>query len=132
MNNIAVQAEDIGKLYRLGENSAYNTIRDAFSAAASGTLRRILSREQTHAPANQEGLWALKDVSFDVKVGDIVGLIGGTEQVRARFLRFSRASRNRPGAGRKSEGELVHYWKSEPDFTRNLQVEKTFFCPAQF
>ncbi|MCU0633190.1 MAG: ABC transporter ATP-binding protein, partial [Methanolinea sp.] len=67
----AIRVSHLGKQYRLGgPQEQYLTFRDAIV----NTLKSPLKTFQPAKP--DEVFWALKDVSFEVEQGDVVGIIG--------------------------------------------------------
>ncbi|MFH4175885.1 hypothetical protein WAJ79_23350, partial [Acinetobacter baumannii] len=65
-----IRVENLSKQYRIGtRGQAYRTLRDALTGFARAPLERL--RRNGHA--NSETIWALKDVSFEVYPGEVVG-----------------------------------------------------------
>jgi lipopolysaccharide transport system ATP-binding protein len=78
MSDVAIRAEGLSKRYRIGGPRApYKTIRETMINAAATPLRRaraVLRGES--ATESKDTIWALKDVSFEVKHGEVLGIIG--------------------------------------------------------
>lgn len=70
MTETAVRANGLGKKYRLGTGPAYGRLTESVFEALRAPFR------QSGRPEGTDGFWALRDVSFEIKRGEVVGIIG--------------------------------------------------------
>ncbi len=92
MSEAIIQAEGLGKRYAVGERQRYLALRDVLTNifAAPSWIRRREPRQF---------MWALRDVSFSVGEGEVVGLIGRNGAGKSTLLKLL-ARITRPTTGR--------------------------------
>ncbi|MBA3768291.1 MAG: ABC transporter ATP-binding protein [Acidobacteria bacterium] len=80
-----VRVKNLSKYYSLLKpRGARPTLREAFVAAVQAPLSRISGRERR----GRETLWALRDVTFDVEPGEVVGVIGPNGAGKSTLLKI--------------------------------------------
>ncbi len=84
MSNFAIRLENLGKQYKIGaRQERYYTLRDSIAQGFGRLFRR---HPQDNQP--EDHIWALKDVSLEIKHGEVVGIIGRNGAGKTTLLKI--------------------------------------------
>ena len=131
MSDLAIQVDNLSKQYRIGvHEKKHDTVMSAALSWVRSPLDnfRQLRRLSTFNGHNEDDvLWALKDVSFEVKQGEVIGIIGRNGAGKSTLLKIlSRITP--PSSGRVTlNGRVARLLEVVPGFHPELTGRENIY-----
>jgi lipopolysaccharide transport system ATP-binding protein len=86
LSDFVIRVEGLGKSYRL-RHERYVALRDVIADQFHSLGRRLLGRGGAPGADDEEEFWALREVGFEVKRGEVLGIIGRNGAGKSTLLK---------------------------------------------
>jgi lipopolysaccharide transport system ATP-binding protein len=89
MGDLVIRSEKLGKRYRIGElQQGYRTLRESLVDMAKAPFRMARRLARGEPQPGEETIWALRDVDFEVRQGEVLGVIGRNGAGKSTLLKL--------------------------------------------
>jgi len=122
----AITVEGLSKQYRIGARAARKTFREALTDSLATPFRRLRSfGRSSHREADH--IWALRDVSFEVQHGEVLGIVGSNGAGKSTLLKILSRITDPTSGGAVISGRVASLLEVGTGFHQELTGRENIF-----